>query len=30
VLGDVLFFLGGVSLSLLGHYLLELMTGGRW
>jgi hypothetical protein len=30
VLGDVLFFLGGVSLALLGHYLLELMTGGRW
>ena len=29
VLGDVCFFLGGVSLSLLGYYLLQLMTGGR-
>jgi hypothetical protein len=29
VLGDVSFFLGGVSLALLGYYLLRLMTGGR-
>ena len=29
VLGDVLLFLGGVSLALLGYYLLQLMTGGR-
>jgi hypothetical protein len=29
VLGDLLFFLGGVSLILLGYYLLRLMTGGR-
>jgi hypothetical protein len=29
VLGDVFFFLGGVSLALLGYYLLQLMTGGR-
>jgi hypothetical protein len=29
VLGDLLFFLGGVSLLFMGHHLLELMTGGR-
>ncbi len=29
VLGDLLFFLGGVSLSLMGYFLLKLMTGGR-
>lgn len=29
IIGDVLFFLGGVSLSLTGYYLLKLMTGGR-
>jgi hypothetical protein len=29
VLGDLLFFLGGISLSLVGYYLLKLMTGGR-
>ena len=29
VVGDVCFFLGGVSLSLLGYFLLQLMTGGR-
>jgi hypothetical protein len=29
VLGDLLFFLGGVSLSLLSYFLLRLMTGGR-
>jgi hypothetical protein len=29
VLGDLLFFLGGISLSLIGYYLLKLMTGGR-
>jgi hypothetical protein len=27
--GDIFFFLGGVSLALLGYYLLQLMTGGR-
>jgi len=26
--GDLLFFLGGVSLSLIGYFLLKLMTGG--
>ena len=29
IMGDLLFFLGGVSLSLIGYYLLKLMTGGR-
>jgi hypothetical protein len=29
ILGDLCFFLGGASLSLLGYYLLQLMTGGR-
>jgi hypothetical protein len=29
VLADICFFLGGVSLSLVGYYLLQLMTGGR-
>jgi hypothetical protein len=29
VVGDIFFFLGGVSLALLGYYLLQLMTGGR-
>jgi hypothetical protein len=29
VLGDLLFFLGGISLSLIGYYVLKLMTGGR-
>ncbi len=29
VLGDLLFFLGGVALSLIGYFLLKLMTGGR-
>jgi len=29
VLGDILFFLGGVCLSLMGYFLLKLMTGGR-
>lgn len=29
VLGDIFFFLGGISLALLGYYLLQLMTGGR-
>jgi hypothetical protein len=29
VLGDILFFIGGVSLSMIGYYLLQLMTGGR-
>jgi hypothetical protein len=29
ILGDMLFFLGGISLSLVGYFLLRLMTGGR-
>jgi hypothetical protein len=29
ILGDLLFFLGGISLSLIGYFLLKLMTGGR-
>jgi hypothetical protein len=29
VLGDLLFFVGGVGLILLGYLLLKLMTGGR-
>ena len=29
IVGDICFFLGGVSLALLGYYLLQLMTGGR-
>ena len=29
VLGDSLFFLGGVCLALAGYFLLKLMTGGR-
>jgi hypothetical protein len=29
ILGDIFFFLGGVSLTLIGYYLLQLMTGGR-
>jgi hypothetical protein len=29
IIGDLLFFLGGVSLSLIGYFLLKLMTGGR-
>lgn len=29
VLGDILFFLGGISLSTIGYHLLRLMTGGR-
>lgn len=29
VLGDTLFFLGAVSLSLMSYLLLKLMTGGR-
>ena len=29
VMGDLFFFLGGISLSLVGYYLLKLMTGGR-
>jgi hypothetical protein len=29
VLGDLLFFLGGGALTLVGYYLLKLMTGGR-
>jgi hypothetical protein len=29
IVGDVCFFLGGLSLALLGYYLLRLMTGGR-
>jgi hypothetical protein len=29
VLGDLLFFLGGVSLSLVGYFLFRLMMGGR-
>jgi hypothetical protein len=29
VLGDLLLFLGGISLTLLGYLLLKLMTGGR-
>jgi hypothetical protein len=29
VVGDIFFFLAGVSLALLGYYLLQLMTGGR-
>jgi hypothetical protein len=29
VAGDIFFFLGGVSLAVLGYYLLQLMTGGR-
>jgi hypothetical protein len=29
VLGDILFFLGGFCLSLMGYFLLKLMTGGR-
>jgi hypothetical protein len=29
VLGDTLFFLGGVSLCFAGYFLLKLMTGGR-
>jgi hypothetical protein len=29
VLGDLLFFLGGISASLIGYFLLRLMTGGR-
>lgn len=29
VLGDFLFFSGGVCLCLMGYYLLKLMTGGR-
>ena len=28
-LGDILFFLGGISLSTIGYQLLRLMTGGR-
>jgi len=28
-LGDLFFFLGGVCLSLMGYFLLKLMTGGR-
>jgi hypothetical protein len=29
ILGDMLFFLGGISLALVGYFLLRLMTGGR-
>ena len=29
VVGDTLFFLGGVCLFLMSYYLLKLMTGGR-
>jgi len=29
VLGDIFFFLGGISLSTIGYHLLRLMTGGR-
>lgn len=29
VVGDLCFFLGGISLSLTGYFLLTLMTGGR-
>ena len=29
VLGDLLFFLGGLSLAVIGYFLLKLMTGGR-
>jgi hypothetical protein len=29
IVGDLLFFLGGISLSLIGYFLLKLMTGGR-
>ena len=29
ILGDSLFFLGGLCLSLIGYFLLKLMTGGR-
>ena len=29
VIGDLSFFLGGIALSLIGYYLLRLMTGGR-
>jgi len=28
-MGDILFFLGGISLSMIGYRLLGLMTGGR-
>jgi len=29
IMGDFCFFLGGVSLSMAGYFLLTLMTGGR-
>jgi hypothetical protein len=29
LLGDTLFFAGGVATTILGYYLLNLMTGGR-
>jgi len=29
LLGDSLFFAGGVASAILGYYLLDLMTGGR-
>jgi hypothetical protein len=29
ILGDLLFFIGGISLSITGYFLLKLMTGGR-
>jgi hypothetical protein len=29
ILGDLLFFMGGVSLSRMGYFVLKLMTGGR-
>jgi len=29
MLGDILFFLGGICLSMMGYFLLKLMTGGR-
>ena len=29
LLGDTLFFVGGVATAILGYHLLDLMTGGR-